>query len=240
MSALAAGAARSKSGPVGEVGALPGVPEAQQERSSKAPKKSIEKQRLLRRYDKAFTLMLTRHGNQSSSEALQRIKPIIYELSPEIRAWTGDARIRVYLLLQEIRKGLDDPSSVKASLDLLYLLLSKGGHSAVEMARPMFHDKIQELYGKSVNDNERFLPRLLLMLDDYDPKALENLTKDAIHVWGDDRFRAASGFLGLEELREKGLRPAIKGLLGEEIARAGTTFDRTALNRAVELYHEVK
>jgi hypothetical protein len=168
------------------------------------------------------------------------MKPIIYQLSPDIKAWTGDARIRMYLLLQELRKDLDDPSCSRQVLDLLFLILSKGGSSAVEMARPMFRERIQEMYSKSVHENERFLPRLLLMLDNYDAKAVENLTKDAIHVWGDERFSAAWEYLGLEDLRERGLRNRLKGVLGGEIARAGTDGDMTALNRAVELYHAVK
>ena len=110
----------------------------------------------------------------------------------------------------------------------------------MEMARPMLQEKIQQMYSKSVHENERFLPRLLLMLDDYDPQAVEKLTRDAIHAWGDDKFSAAWQYLGLDELRERGLRNKLKGILGEEIAKAGTARDTTALNRAVELYHQVK
>ncbi len=231
---------RKKSDPVGEVGALPGVPVVRQAKASEAPRKSAESERLLRRYDRAFTEMLGRHGTYSRSEALERIKPIVYQLSPEIKAWTGDARIRVYLLMKELAKCLDDPASSKASLELLFLLLSKGGSSAMEMARPMLQEKIQQMYSKAAHENERFLPRLLLMLDDYDPQAVERLTRDAIHAWGDDKFSAAWPYLGLDELRERGLRNRLKGLLGEEIAKAGTQRDTTALNRAVELYHQVK
>ena len=231
---------RKKSGPVGEVGALPGVPTVRQARAPEAPRKSVEGERLLRRYDRAFTQMLGRHSTYSRSEALERIKPIVYQLSPEIKAWTGDARIRVYLLMKELAKDLDDPASSKASLELLFLLLSKGGNSAMEMAKPMLQEKIQQMYSKSAHENERFLPRLLLMLDDYDPQAVEKLTRDAIHAWGDDKFSAAWQYLGLDELRERGLRNRLKGILGEEIAKAGTQRDTTALNRAVELYHLVK
>ena len=231
---------RGRSGPVGEVGALPGVPVARQAKATKAPRKSLERERLLQRYDRAFTEMLSRHGTRSRSEALERIKPIVYQLSPEIKSWTGDARIRVYLLMKELAKDLDDPASSKASLELLFLLLSKGGNSAMEMAKPMLQEKIQQMYSKSAHESDRFLPRLLLMLDDYDPQAVEKLTRDAIHAWGDDKFSAAWQYLGLDELRERGLRNRLKGILGEEIAKAGTARDTTALNRAVELYHQVK
>lgn len=78
------------------------------------------------------------------------------------------------------------------------------------------------------------------MLDDYEPERVATLTKDAIHVWGDEQFNAASGFLGFDELRQRGLRSDIKGLLGGEIARAGVELDTNAMNRAVELYHYVK
>ncbi len=230
----------SKSDMVGEVGALPGMLGSQGGEATKPKAKSIEKARLLKRYDKAFHEMLSRTGPSARLETLEKMKPMIYELSPDIRAWTGDMRIRVHMLLKEIAKDLDDPAYAKASLGILVLILLKGGASAVEMARPMFRDKIHKMYTEPRFESERFLPRLVLMLDDYDQKALERLTKDAIHVWGDERFRAASGFLGLDTLRERGMRPAIKGLLGAEIARAGNEFDRTALNRAVELYHEVR
>jgi hypothetical protein len=229
-----------KSDPVGEVGALPGVPVVRQAKAGEAPRKSVESERLLRRYDRAFTEMLGRQSTYSRSEALERIKPIVYQLSPEIKAWTGDARIRVYLLLKELAKHLDDPASSKASLELLFLLLSKGGNSAMEMAKPLVQEKIQQMYSKAAHENERFLPRLLLMMEDYDPQAVEKLTRDAIHAWGDSKFSAAWQYLGLDELRERGLRNRLKGILGEEIAKAGTQRDTTALNRAVELYHLVK
>ncbi|HEV2389907.1 MAG TPA: hypothetical protein VGS04_04200 [Nitrososphaerales archaeon] len=234
---------RGKSSLVREAGALPGVPEgasAREANPADVPRKSIERDQLLRRYDRAFTEMLARQEAHTRSEALERMKQIMYELSPEIKAWTGDARIRAYVLLKELAKGLDDPASSKASLDLIFLLLSKGGNSAMEMAKPMLKEKIKHMYAKSAHDSERFLPRLLLMLDDYDPEAVERLARDAIHAWGDERFSAAWQYLGLEELRERGLRNRLRDVLGEEIAKAGTERNITALNRAVELYHAVK
>lgn len=110
----------------------------------------------------------------------------------------------------------------------------------MEMAKPMVQEKIQLLYAKSAHENERFLPRLLLMMQDYDPQTVERLAREAIHAWGDERFSAAWQYLGLDELRERGLRNRLKGVLGEEIAKAGTERDIIALNRAVELYHAVK
>jgi hypothetical protein len=236
---MVASQARGGSLPIGVVGQLPGVP-AKVGRAQLTSPKPLAKERLIRKYDRAFTEMLTRHNSRSRSEEFELMKPIIYELSPELRAWTGDARVRMYLLMQEISKELGNPSSAKASLDLLYLILSKGGSSALEMARPMFRERIQEMYAKSARANAKFLPRLMLMLDDYDPKAVETLTKDAIHVWDDEKFSGAWEYLGLEELKERGLRNRLKGILGGEIARAGIERDTTALNRAVELYHAVK
>ena len=229
----------AKSTKVRATASLPGVPSERAGRAPAALTKPVEKQQLLRKYDKAFAEMLARHGAQSRSEALELMKPIIYQLSPDLKAWTGDARLRMYLLLQELSKNLDDPVSAKPSLNILYLVLTQGGQAALEMAKPMFRERIQEMYGKSIHDDERFLPRLMLMLDDYDLTAVETLTKDAIHLWGEDRFRAAWEYLGLDELRERGLRNKLKGVLGEEIAKAGNERDRTALNRAVELYHAV-
>lgn len=97
---------RGKSAPIGVTGALPGVPAGRPGKAGKSTAKPVEKERLLRRYDSAFTAMLTRHGPQSRAEALERMKPIIYQLSPDLKAWTGDARVRMYLLLQELAKAL--------------------------------------------------------------------------------------------------------------------------------------
>jgi hypothetical protein len=238
--AVAAKGGDKKSAPIGIVGALPGVHFERLGKSTGPNGKPVERERLLRRYDKAFTEMLARQSPRSRSELLEQMKPILYQLSPDIKAWTGDARIRMYLLLKELAKDLEDPSSARQSMDLLVLILSKGGSSAVEMARPMLRDKIREMYDRSHHQNDRFLPRLLLMLDDYDPRAVENLTKDAIYVWGDDRFRSASEYLGLETLRERGLRSRLKGVLGGEIARAGNEHNVIALCRAMDLYQAVR
>lgn len=230
---------RVKPKPLGEVGALPSVPEgSKMPASSKG--KPHERERLIRDYDRAFAQLLSRHGQESMLEALERIRLIIYELSPDVRAWTGELRIRVYMLMMEMAKGLDDPAYAQASLALLVLILSKGGKSALEMARPIFWEKMQAMYHDSRHENERFLPRLMLMLEDYDPKQVETMAKEAIHVWGDTRFSASRDYLGFEELRERGLRNNLRDMLGGEIAKAGLARDMTALDRAVELYHEVK
>jgi hypothetical protein len=236
--ALMASFGRGQSKPIGEVGALPGVPAAQRG-GSQEPKRSVEKERLLKRYDRAFAQMLSRNGSESRLETLEKMKPVIYELSPDIKAWTGEMRIRAYLLMKEIAKDIDDPAYAQASLGLLVLILSKGGQSALEIARPLFREKVQKMYLDPRFENERFIPRLHLMLEDYDPKMVETMTKEAIHVWPDSRFSAALDYLGLEELAQRGIRKNIKAMLGGEIAKAGVAGDRTALDRAVELYHYV-
>jgi len=242
LTATAVGTMVKRRSAIGVVGELPGMPVKSRKKSSSGNGtnvRDLEKERLLRKYDKAFTELMERQGSASRSETLERMKPIIYELSSELKAWTGDARLRAYLMMQAIAKDLDDPTLVKASLGLLLLFLSKGGNSALEMARPMFRDKIKEMYDKNANESQRFLPRLLLMLDDYDLKGVESLTKDAIHIWGEEQFRAASEYLGFDELKERGLRTKMKTFLRSEIERAGNDMDRIALERAVELYHEV-
>jgi hypothetical protein len=242
LTVTAVGTMVKRKGAIGVVGALPGMPV----KSHKSPKKSsaprtkdLDKERLLRKYDKAFTELMERQGSAARSEMLERMKPIIYELSSELKAWSGDARLRAYLLMKAIVDDLDDPKLVQASLGLLLLFLSKGGNSALEMARPMFRDKIKAMYDKNAKESQRFLPRLLLMLDNYDEKAVESLTKDAIHLWGEEQFKAAREYLGFEELKERGLRSKMKSFLRAEIERAGNEMDRIALERAVELYHEV-
>ncbi len=227
-----------KKSPIGVVGALPGVPEETEVKAPSSPK-SVEKEKLLKRYDRAFSQLRSRGGANSRAEALERMRPVIYELSPEIKAWTGDMRIRACLLMKEIAKNLDDPESAKAGLALLVLILSKGGSSAMEIARPIFMEKVRKMYLDPKHENERFLPRLLLMLEDYEPKRVERLAKEAIHIWPDSLFSAAGDYLGFDELAQRGLRKSMKGLLGGEIAKAGLVGDRTALNRAVELYHQV-
>jgi hypothetical protein len=242
LTATAVGTMVKRKGAIGVIGALPGMPvkfAKSRKKSSNVNVKDQEKERLLRKYDKAFTELMERQGSAARSENLERMKPIIYELSSELKAWTGDARLRAYLLMKALAEDLDDPNLVKASLGLLLLFLSKGGSSALEMARPMFRDKIKEMYAKNNNESQRFLPRLLLMLDDYELKGVESLTKDAIHTWGEEQFRAASEYLGFDELKERGLRGEMKTFLRSEIERAGNDMDRIALERAVELYHEV-
>jgi hypothetical protein len=242
LTATAVGTMVKRRTAIGTVGELPGMPvkaAKPRKKPSNANVKDLDKERLLRKYDKAFTELMERQGSASRSEVLERMKPIIYELSSELKAWTGDARLRAYLMMKAIAEDLDDPALVKASLGLLLLFLSKGGSSALEMARPMFRDKIKEMYDKNANESQRFLPRLLLMLDDYDIKGVESLTKDAIHIWGEEQFRAASEYLGFDELKERGLRGEMKTFLRNEIERAGNDMDKIALERAVELYHEV-
>lgn len=237
--AVAVQSGRGRAEPIGEVGALPGVPE-EARKPSKQKVKVAEKEKLLKRYDKTFSEMVSRHTSDSRLDTLEKMKPILYELSPDIKTWSGDVRIRMYLLMQAIAKDMDTPEYANAALGLLVLILSKGGNSALEMARPIFGEKIQSMYLDPRYENERFLPRLLLLLDNYDPRRVETLTKEAIHVWGDQKFSAASEYLGFEELKERGLRNSVKGMLGSEIAMAGVQGDRTALDRAVELYHTVQ
>jgi len=242
LTATAVGTMVKRKTAIGVVGELPGMPVKSAKSRRRPPNanvRDLDKERVLRKYDKAFTELMERQGSASRSEKLERMKPIIYELSSELKAWTGDARLRAYLLMKAIVEDLDDPVLVKPSLGLLLLFLSKGGSSALEMARPMFRDKIKQMYDKNSNESERFLPRLLLMLDDYDLKGVESLTKDAIHIWGEEQFRAASEYLGFDELKERGLRGKMKTFLRSEIERAGNDMDRIALERAVELYHEV-
>jgi len=222
---------------IGVVGALPGAPgNMRTNRTSK----SIDAKKLAKRYDDALLALRSRRAKEARLEALEGLKPILYELSPEIKAWTGDTRLRIYLLVQEVLKDVADPRSANAALGLLTLVLSKGGRSALEMLRPMVRDKIVAMYGESGYQSERFLPRVMLMLDDYNLELVEQVTKDAIHCWSDERFRAAGPFLGLDELKEKETRNKLKDMLGGEIAAAGVQRDPAALNRAVELYHEVK
>jgi len=243
LAAAAPSRLRSKSQAMGEVDALPGIPTQTQaqEKPRQEKTRSLDRQKVMNKYDRAFAHLLSRTSEQTKAESLERLRLILYELSPELKAWTGDARLRAHLLMQEIVKGLDDPSTARASMGLLVLILSQGGRSASEMARPVFREKILEMYGRPAYESERFLPRILLMLDDYDPQMVEKLAKEAIHEWGDDRFSAARDFLGFEELKEMGpVRQQVKVLLGTEIAKAGDALDRAALERAVELYHEVK
>lgn len=229
-----------KSAHTGVVGALPGVSGVAHGKPREKYGKPLDKRQLLKRYDRAFAEVLTIHGPDSRAEALERLKPIIYELTPDIKAWSGDARLRVYLLLQAIAKDLDNASYSNASLGLLVLILSKGGKCAAEMARPILGEKIRNMYGDPRYEKERFLPRLLLELSDYEPEQVESLAKDAIHGWGDARFSAASGYLGFDELKGRGVRSRVKGLLGGEIAKAGLERDGAALARAITLYHEVR
>ena len=238
--AVAAKAKHKKPEPIGVVGVLPGVQMERSGKSRSATGKPVEKERLLKRFDRAFGELLSRRGLDSRLKTLEKMKPMIYELSPDMRAWTGDVRIRVYLLMQEIAKDIDEPAFANASLGILVLILLKGGNSALEMARPMFQEKIHRMYSEPKHENERYLPRLILMLDDYDKRRVENVTRDAIHSWGNRKFRAASGYLGFEELTQRGMRGAVRDIIRGEIARAGNDRDGIAAARAIELYCQVR
>jgi hypothetical protein len=225
---------------VGEAVILPAVPAYRGGTSRSAKRRIVEKETTMNRYYKAFTEMLSRQRPQSTMETIEGVDPILDELSPDMKAWTGDLRIRVYMLMQEMAKDLDDPAYAGASLGLLALILSRGGDSALDVARPIFREKIHSMYRDTTYEGERFLPRLELLLEGFDTKHIEKLAKEAIHGWGDDRFRAAGDFLGHDELEAKGLRKHVKGFLLREIAKAGNDKDMTALDRAVELYCAVK
>ncbi len=194
----------------------------------------------MKKSDIAFARMLLRQKKRSGTASLESLKSVIFELSPDQGAWRADTNEKVYLLMQLISKHLDDPASAREGLGLLFTVLSRGGSSAVEMARPVFREKIESMYHKPLYKNERFLPRLRLMLDNYDSKVVCSVTSDAIHLWEEERFRAASGFLGSRELEQRGLKSVVKEFLGGEIAKAGNSLDKTALSRAVELYSQVR
>ncbi len=193
----------------------------------------------MKKSDLAFARMLLRQQKRSGP-TLESLKSVIFELSPDQGAWKADTNEKVYLLMQLISKRLDDPSSAREGLGLLFTVLSRGGSSAVEMAKPLFREKIESMYHQPLYKNERFLPRLRLMLDNYDSKVVCSVTSDAIHLWEEERFRAASGFLGSRELEQRGLKGVVKELRGKEIAKAGNSLDKTALSRAVELYSQVR
>ncbi len=199
---------------------------------SKAPQQSAMKS-----FDVAFHKLVSRQPDSSRVELLDSFTSIINRLSLEIAAWTGDMRIRVYLLLQEIAKDVDDPTRAKASLGLIDLILSKGGPSALEMARPMFAETILRMYTDPRFDEDKFVPRLHLMMEGYEAKSVEKVTREAIHTWSAKRFSAAGAYLGLEGLAERGIRQRVKNVLRTEITNAGLAHDGPAAHRAIELYH---
>lgn len=235
-------AKRTKPQKVELIGDLPAIPKDASRTSSKGPRspKSVEKERALKRYDRAFAQLLSGTDDASKAATLEQMRLILYELSPDLKAWSGDARLRVYLLLKHIRAGLDDPSRQKTSLELLLLILSKGGASAVGVAKPLFYEKIKDLYRTHDRRTQRFLPRIMLLLDEYDSTEVKAVAQEAIHEWDDGRFNESCGYLGFEELKGRGLRTSMREMLGAEIARAGIDGDYSALDRAVELYHEAK
>ena len=238
--AMAAKIKHKKSQPIGAVGVLPRVPSEHRGRSPNATGKPLERARILRNFDRAFAELASCYAPASRAAILERLKPIIYELTPEIRSWSGDVRLRVYLLMQEMAPDLSDPRLAKASLGLLVQILSKGGESALEMARPMFQQKIVEMYGRPEYDDEPFLPRVMLMLEDYEQHRVENVMRDAIHVWRNGQFRAASEYLGFDELALKGMKGKFRSFIRGEIVNAGNERNAVAAARAIELYHLVR
>lgn len=241
VAALAASKLRSGKRPkLGLPGQLPGLPKGKRVRYNPSRLNAVEKQRRLHSYDRAMSELVSGRGHRSRAEILAEMRVMLYELFPDLKLWTGDTRLRGYMLMREIRRGMDDPACQKTCLELLLMVLSRGGSSAVEAARPMFGDKIAEMYRKPEHNTERFVPRLMLLLNNYDPRQVENIAKEAIHGWDDGRFANSGEFLGLEALRGSPSRQGLKEILGAEIASAGVEGDYSALDRAVELYHELK
>jgi len=198
--------------------------------------RSSDKDGLLRRYDLAFADLKDQREALGRASAFERLKPIVFELGPELQAWRGEARLRVYLLLKEIAKDFDDPDVSKASTGLLVFVLSKGGPSAVDLARPLFYEKVSSMYADPSCRQIRFVPRLLLLLDNFEKERVETMTIDAIHFWEDQRFEASAEYLGFESLRGSEVQTGLKELLGKEISKAELANNESALARASELY----
>jgi hypothetical protein len=218
---------------------LPGVPKKTGRAAPHTVTHALEREILLRKYDRAFSKLLSAQEASARLESLEALKPMIYDLPGEIRAWNGDVRLRMYLLMREMTRNISEPAFANTSLGILVLILSKGGGSAVEMARPMFSDKLHEMYAGTFRTDERHLPRLMLMLEGYREEHVTALARQAIHDWDDDRFRSAGEYLGFDQLRGLEVRDKLKAILRHEIAQAGLDHDRKALDRAISLYHGV-
>ncbi len=225
--AMALKVKHKKSQPIGAVGVLPGVPAEHRGRSPQRNRKAPGEGADPKKVRQGLAELVSCYAPASRAAILERLKPIIYELTPEIRSWSGDVRLRVYLLMQEMAPDLSDPRLAKASLGLLVQILSKGGESALEMARPMFQQKIVEMYGRPEYDDEPFLPRVMLMLEDYEQHRVENVMRDAIHVWRNGQFRAASEYLGFDELALKGMKGKFRSFIRERSSTQGTKGTRS-------------
>lgn len=176
----------------------------------------------------------------SRLEPCDVINEVIYDLSAEQDGWTAETQRRVDLLLHAISTDLDTPATARGGLSLLFVVLSRGGERAVTMARPLFLEKIQAMCHDPRHKNERFLHRVLLLLEDYSPGRVDIVTREAIHLWGEEHFHSAGGFLGRREVHQRGLTMSVKGILGREIEDAGNRSDWEALKRVLDLYHGVK
>lgn len=194
----------------------------------------------MKKGERSIGARLFRRRELSRSEPSDVVNDVIYDLSSDPSTWTHETEERVNLMLMAISAELGETASARSSLSLLFVVLSRGGEKAVEMARPLFLERIQAMAHDPRHKNERFLHRILLMLEDYSPGRVNSVTREAIHLWGEEHFRSAGGFLGRRELHQRGLTPSVKGILGREIEEAGNRSDWEALRRALDLYHEVK
>jgi len=229
---------RRRSNAWGDAG-LPTVP-----KGGKGPRgasmRTIDDARLLKKFDKLFAKFKSHEDSSAKAAALEELKPVVFALSSEIRAWRGDTRLRMFMLMSEIASNFDDKALVSPMVALLVSILSKGGESSLEVAKPMFRERVSAMYANPDFKNERFLPRLMLILDCFEEAIVERMAREAIHQWDEERFKASGEFLGFEELGPMAERDKLKAMLGQEISRAGLDQDNRALDRAVELYHTVR
>jgi hypothetical protein len=86
----------------------------------------------------------------------------------------------------------------------------------------------------------KFVPRLLLLLDNFSKERIEAVTIDAIHLWDDGKFKASGEYIGFESIPDNEAQSELKGLLGKEMSKAQKDKDRSALTRASELYNLVQ
>ncbi len=154
-----------------------------------------------------------------------------------LQAWTGDVRLRVHLLTREMLHDVENEASARASMGLLLLILSKGGRSALEMIRPIVQEKVVSMYAKPDYQSERFLPRLMLMLDDFSLEPRGGGHEERHTLLERRAVQRGKRVLGVRRAKKRGLRSWMRGMLANEIARAGVERDRSALKRAVDLYN---
>ena len=165
------------SGPIGSVGVLPGVSRADELRGVS---KSAEKRSYLSSLGRAIDVLQSSDDPEARLNAIYEARFALYRLSPELRRWSGEVRLRVFVLLKAVARDLDNLRDAPACLDVITLVLHTGGESAGEMVKSVLGDKVEQAARSGMFNLEPSMSKLLLTLHEYSYDMAQKSRADSI------------------------------------------------------------